>query len=77
MVDVAIYSHEEGVRKPDPRIFALTCERLGVRPEEIVFLDDIEGNVAAATAYGIQAILYRDNAQAIADIQARLQASSI
>jgi HAD superfamily hydrolase (TIGR01549 family) len=73
MADVAIYTHEEGVRKPDPRIFAIACERLGVQPEEIVFLDDVEKNVAAAAAYGIHAILFHDNAQAIADIQACLR----
>jgi putative hydrolase of the HAD superfamily len=74
LVDLIIYSHEVGVAKPDPRIYALTCERLGARPDEVVFLDDVERNIAAAAAYGIHAILFRDNAQAIADIQALLQA---
>jgi epoxide hydrolase-like predicted phosphatase len=73
IADLIIYSHEVGVEKPDERIYAVTCERLGRRPEEIVFLDDMERNVAAAATYGIQAILFRDNAQAIADIQAYLQ----
>ncbi len=73
MTDLIIYSHEEGVEKPDPRIYARTCERLGVQPEEIVFLDDTERNVAAAAAYGMHAILFTDTTQAIADIQACLQ----
>ncbi len=72
LVECVIYSHEEGIAKPDQRIFALTCERLGVQPYEIVFLDDVERNVAAASEYGIHAILYRDNAQAIAEINACL-----
>ena len=72
MTDLIIYSHEEGVEKPDQRIYALTCERLGVQPEEIVFLDDTEPNVAAAAAYGMRAILFTDTAQAIADVQACL-----
>lgn len=76
IADVIIYSHEVGVAKPDPRIYAIACERLGVRPEEIVFLDDVERNVVAANDYGIHAILFRDNAQAIADIQATLDAHS-
>ena len=76
MVELAIYSHEEGVRKPDPRIFALLCERLGCQPDEIVFLDDVERNVEAATAYGIHAILFQNNAQAIAAIEALLNGSS-
>jgi FMN phosphatase YigB (HAD superfamily) len=74
MVDLAIYTHEEGIHKPDPRIFALAAGRLGVPPGEIVFLDDIEKNVAAASACGFHAVLYRDNAQAIADIEALLAA---
>lgn len=73
MVDVAIYTHEEGIRKPEPRIYAILCERLGLRPEEIVFLDDVEANVAAARALGIHAILFHDNAQAIADVQTCLE----
>jgi epoxide hydrolase-like predicted phosphatase len=76
IVEMIIYSHEEGVAKPDQRIYALACERLGVRPEEVVFLDDVERNVAAAAAYGMYAILFHDNAQAIADINALLAAHS-
>jgi epoxide hydrolase-like predicted phosphatase len=76
LADFIIYSHEEGIAKPDRRIYALTCERLGTQPEEIVFLDDAERNVAAAREYGWHAILFRDTAQAIADVQARLQASA-
>jgi putative hydrolase of the HAD superfamily len=74
LVDLIIYSHEVGLAKPDPRIFALTSQRLGVQPNEIVFLDDVERNVAAAAAYGFYAILYHTNAQAIAEIEGCLQA---
>ncbi|MGZ3663642.1 MAG: HAD family hydrolase [Ktedonobacterales bacterium] len=73
MTDVIIYSHEEGIAKPDPRIFELTCERLGVEAGEIVFLDDAERSVIAAQELGIHAILFRDTAQAIADVAACLQ----
>lgn len=59
MVDFIIYSHEVGLAKPDSRIYALTSQRLGVQPQEIVFLDDVERNVAAAAAYGFHAILYQ------------------
>lgn len=76
MADLILYSHEEGIAKPDPRIFALTCARLGMQPGEIVFLDDAEPNVAAACALGIHAILFRDTAQAIADITACLRAQN-
>jgi epoxide hydrolase-like predicted phosphatase len=73
MVDLAIYSHEEGIHKPDPRIFELAIERLGVAPAEIVFLDDVPENVNAARAAGIQAILFANTARAIADLETLLQ----
>jgi putative hydrolase of the HAD superfamily len=72
LVDEIVYSHECGLSKPDPAIYALTCERLGVAPEEMVFLDDLEPNVDAARQAGIHAVLYTDNAQAIRDIEALL-----
>jgi len=76
MCDLIIYSHEEGIAKPDPHIFELTCRRLGVQPTEMVFLDDIPKSVAAARALGINAIHFRETEQAIAEIEAVLQASS-
>ncbi len=68
IVDFIIYSHEVGLAKPDPRNYALTSHRLGMQPHETVFLDDVERNVVAAAAYGFHAILYQNNAQAIAEI---------
>ncbi len=73
MTDLIIYSHEEGIAKPERRIFELTCERLGVQPAEVIFLDDHVRSVAAARELGIHAILFQNNAQAIADIEALLQ----
>lgn len=54
--DVFIESSVEGLRKPDPRIYALACERLERRPEEIVFLDDIGPNLKPARAMGMATI---------------------
>jgi putative hydrolase of the HAD superfamily len=73
MCDVIIYTHEEGVAKPDPRIFELTWKRLGVQPEEMLFLDDNEANIVAARALGIHAIHCRETEQAIRDVQACLR----
>jgi epoxide hydrolase-like predicted phosphatase len=72
MTDVIIYSHEAGMSKPDPRIFALASDRLGVRPEEMVFLDDVPDYVDAARQAGLQAVLFTTTQQAIADIEAAL-----
>jgi epoxide hydrolase-like predicted phosphatase len=65
LVDTVIYSHEVGLAKPDPAIYALTCERLGVSPSEVVFLDDNAASVEAAKGCGWQAILHRNTADSI------------
>jgi epoxide hydrolase-like predicted phosphatase len=74
LVDEIVYSHECGMSKPDPGIYALTCERLGVEPDRMVFLDDSEPCVAGAREAGIHAVLYAGNAQAIRDIESLLSA---
>lgn len=51
-----IVSGRERVLKPDPAIFALLCDRAGVAPETCVFIDDSQGNVAGARAFGMDAI---------------------
>ena len=68
LVDEIVYSHEAGMSKPDPRIYALTCARLDVRAEETVFLDDTGRCVDGAREAGMHAIRYQDNAQAIEEI---------
>ncbi len=75
MCDMVIYSHEEGVMKPERRIYEILVERLGVAPHEIVFLDDREENIAAARDFGIQAVVFHDTDQAIADVEAILHAN--
>jgi epoxide hydrolase-like predicted phosphatase len=75
LVDEIVYSHEAGMRKPDPRIYALACARLGVRPGEMVFIDDWDKAVAGASEAGIHAVHYQDNSQAIAQIERLLTGS--
>lgn len=70
--DPIVYSHEVGLAKPDRRIYALTCARLGARPDEVVFLDDTPACVDGAAAYGMHALLHRDTASSIAAIDALL-----
>jgi len=58
LFDVVVDSSEEGVRKPDPRIFELVLDRLGgVEPARSVLLDDYPGNVAAARRLGWHGVL--------------------
>ena len=70
ITDHIIYSHEVGLAKPDKRIYELACKRLNAQPEEIIFVDDDEANITAALEHGIHGILYKNNNQVIADIQA-------
>jgi len=66
--DVIVESAVEGVRKPDPRIYQLVCERLGVLPGESVFLDDLGVNLKAARALGMTTIKVADPADALAEL---------
>ena len=63
-----------GMRKPDREIYELTLQRLGVRAEECLFVDDAPVNCDAARAAGMQAVVYREPEQAIAEIRAALRA---
>jgi epoxide hydrolase-like predicted phosphatase len=63
LFDDLVISAEVGLAKPDPRIFQLAVERLGVQPAEAVFVDDVLANVEAARGVGLQAIHYLNNPQ--------------
>ncbi len=76
MADVLVYSYEVGIEKPDRRIYETTCQRLGVPPGEVVFLDDLEANVAAAREAGMRAVRFQSTAQAITDMEASLADSA-
>jgi HAD superfamily hydrolase (TIGR01509 family) len=66
--DVLVYSHEEGMAKPDSRFYQLICERLGVAPHDTVFLDDKLPCVQGARAIGMHAVQYVSNDCALAEI---------
>jgi epoxide hydrolase-like predicted phosphatase len=65
-----------GMRKPEPGIYALTLERLGLPGEACVLVDDIELNCDAAREAGIHAVHFRDTDQAIADLGALLDGAA-
>jgi putative hydrolase of the HAD superfamily len=69
LFELVVDSGFEGVRKPDPRIYEVTLDRLGVAPEATLFVDDMEINCDAARALGMQAVWFRENAQAIDEIE--------
>jgi putative hydrolase of the HAD superfamily len=74
--DFIIYSHEVGLSKPDPRIFVLACERLGLQPHEVIFVDDHKEVYVSAQEMGMHCIEFKDNAQVIADIETCIRANS-
>jgi epoxide hydrolase-like predicted phosphatase len=61
--DQVLISAEVGAAKPDPRVFHLALERLGVSPTEALFVDDFIENVEGARAVGMRAILFRSPEQ--------------
>ncbi len=58
--DDIVLSYEVGMVKPDPAIFTFAAERLGVQPNECIFVDDSAKNCAAAKSTRMHAILYTD-----------------
>lgn len=58
--DGRVISAEEGMRKPDPRIYPLAAERMGLAPEEIVFVDDLGFNLKPARQLGMTTVLHTD-----------------
>ncbi|GCE51259.1 putative hydrolase of the HAD superfamily [Thermosporothrix hazakensis] len=76
LVDLMVFDEEEGISKPDARIYQRTLLRLEVQAEEAIFVDDKECNVEAARQLGLHAIHFRDTEQAISSIQALLSLST-
>ena len=72
LFDVVVESAIEGVRKPDPRIYHLACERMGVEPTDAVFLDDLGANLKGARALGMTTIKVDETLSAIDELEEAL-----
>ena len=70
--DHVIESSKAGLRKPDPRIYRMMCDALGVEPAQCVYLDDLGINCKPAAMLGMHAIKVVSEAQALRDIAAVL-----
>ncbi|MBM4265821.1 MAG: HAD family phosphatase [Deltaproteobacteria bacterium] len=70
--DAVVESAVEGMRKPDPRIYEIACDRLGVKPVEAIFLDDIGRNLKTARQLGMATIKVDDPAQALGELETLL-----
>ena len=68
-------SAEVGLAKPDPRIYKLPLEGLGISPPQAVFVDDFKINILAAQGAGLRTIHFRNARQTIDDLEKMLSAS--
>lgn len=74
LVDKLIISSEEGFAKPDARIYYLAVHRLGVLPEEMLFIDDVPENIVSARKIGIRGIVFEATEQIEKEIEQTLRA---
>jgi putative hydrolase of the HAD superfamily len=69
LFDVVVISAEVGLHKPQPEIYLLAAERLGIAPEDCVFVDDLRENCAGAEVVGMTAVVHRDVDETIARVE--------
>lgn len=70
--DVLVYSHEVGLAKPDPEVFLVAAQRLGLPPDQVVFVDVVPGNIEGARACGLHAVLHVDTPSTLAALRSLL-----
>jgi putative hydrolase of the HAD superfamily len=69
LFDGVVISGEVGLHKPQPEIYRLGCERIGLDPEECVFVDDLRENCEGAEAVGMTAILHRGAERTVPELE--------
>jgi putative hydrolase of the HAD superfamily len=70
LFELVVDSSFEHTRKPEPRIYEITLDRLGLAASDCAFIDDVEVNVVAARELGFHAIHFRDTEQVLAELDA-------
>jgi putative hydrolase of the HAD superfamily len=70
--DVAVFSAEVKLAKPDPKIYELALAKLAVNAEEAVFVDDVSDNIEAARAVGMHGIQFKTVNQVLSELNALL-----
>ena len=68
LFDFVIESSVVGLRKPNPKIYQLACEKMGIEPTEAVFLDDLGINLKPAKAMGMRTIKVTSATQALTEL---------
>jgi putative hydrolase of the HAD superfamily len=69
LFEAVVISGEAGLHKPQPEIFLLAAERLGVAPQDCVFVDDLRENVRGAEAVGMTVVLHREPERTVARLE--------
>lgn len=69
LFDAVVVSGDVGMRKPDPAIYALITQRLGVDSSRCVFVDDFHGHIESAARAGMTTVLHRTPAETIAELE--------
>lgn len=69
LFDAVVISGDVGLHKPQPEIFLMGAERIGVAPEDCVFVDDLRENCAGAEAVGMKAVLHRGSAGTLPQLE--------
>jgi len=72
LFDGVVISGEVGLHKPQPEIFRLGAERIGLPPEECVFVDDLRENCEGAEAVGMTAVLHRGASSTLPELESLL-----
>ena len=72
LFELVVDSAFVGMRKPEPAIYELTLDRLGLPAQACAFVDDVEVNVSAASALGLHAVHFRSTEQVVAELDALL-----
>lgn len=67
--DEVVLSCEVGMKKPDKEIYLHTLKLLGIKPQEAIFIDDLDYNIKAANELGMKGILFTDNKKTLAQLE--------
>jgi len=69
LFDAWVISGEVGLRKPDPAIYEMGAEKVGLPPSELVFVDDLGGNLKPAAELGFATVLHKTAAETIPQLE--------
>jgi epoxide hydrolase-like predicted phosphatase len=69
LFDATVISHLVGMRKPDEEIYRVAADEIGLPPSELVFVDDLPGNLKPARAMGMATVVHRTAAETIPQLE--------